>query len=148
VYVFVRRNLRYPMLQDFDLANTFESHAARTNTVTASQSLDLMNNDLMLDWARGLAGRVVKDAGPDPLAQVDRAFRLAYGRRATPEEQELVTEFLERQMPILAERFAKGGKATPAVPADLPEGADKVRAATLVDLSHMLLTSNEFLYIE
>jgi hypothetical protein len=59
-----------------------------------------------------------------------------------------VTEFLERQMPILAERFAKGGKATPAVPADLPEGADKVRAATLVDLSHMLLTSNEFLYIE
>jgi hypothetical protein len=148
VYVFVRRNLRYPMLQDFDLANTFESHAARTNTVTASQSLDLMNNDLMLDWARGLAGRAVKEAGPDPLAQVDRAFRLAYGRRATQEEQELITEFLERQMPILAERFAKGGKAMPALPADLPDGADKVRAAALVDLSHMLLSSNEFLYIE
>jgi hypothetical protein len=148
VYIFVRRNLRYPMLQDFDSANTFESHAVRTNTVTAAQSLDLLNNDLMLDWARGLAGRAIKDAGTDLLAQVDRVFRLAYGRRATVEEQEIVTAFLERQMPLLAERLATGGETPPPVPRDLPPGVDTVRAAALVDLSHMLLSSNEFLYIE
>ena len=41
VYIFVRRNLRYPMLQEFDSANTFESCDYRKNTVTPSQSLDL-----------------------------------------------------------------------------------------------------------
>ncbi len=35
VYIFVRRNLRYPMLQEFDSANTFESCDFRKNTVTA-----------------------------------------------------------------------------------------------------------------
>src|SRR2546427_9495783 len=75
VYIFVRRNLRYPMLQEFDSANTFEVWHTRKNTVTPSQSLDLMNNDLVLEWARALAGRVLTDTGLTPEArdQVDHA---------------------------------------------------------------------------
>ena len=87
VYIFVRRNLRYPMLQEFDSANTFESCDFRKPTVTPSQSLDLLNNDLVLDWARAFAGRVLNDSGLTPKAQVDRAIRLAYGRAATAEEE-------------------------------------------------------------
>ena len=75
VYIFVRRNLPYPLLQEFDTANTFESCDYRKNTVTPPQSLDLLNNELVLDWARSLAGRVFNDSGLTPAAQVDRAFR-------------------------------------------------------------------------
>src|SRR5437867_4073156 len=49
VYIFVRRNLRYPMLQEFDSANTFESAHIQTNTITPAQSLDLLNNNLVLN---------------------------------------------------------------------------------------------------
>jgi hypothetical protein len=149
VYIFVRRNLRYPMLQEFDSANTFESAHVRTNTVTPAQSLDLLNNDLVLDWARAFAGRVLNDGDqtPDASGQVDRAFRLAFGRRATSEDQKMAAAFLERQQPIMTARLTEGGKAAPPMPTRTPEGMNPARAAAFVDLCQMLLTSNEFLYL-
>ena len=149
MYIFVRRNLRYPMLQEFDAANTFESAHVRTNTVTASQSLDLLNNDLVLEWARAFAGRVLNDGGPRSGAreQVARAFRLAYGREASAEERKTAAAFLEEQVPIMAARVAEGGKAKPPMPMKIPEGMDPAQAAAFVDLCQMLLASNEFLYI-
>ena len=147
VYIFVRRNLRYPMLQEFDSANTFESCDFRKNTVTAPQSLDLLNNDLMLQWAQSFAGRVLNDTGLTPEGQIDRAFRLAFGRAATAEEQKIAADFLARQTPLLAERVAGGEKTKPPMPTNVPAGMDPARAAAFVDLSHMLLASNEFLYI-
>src|SRR5947207_14674339 len=97
VYIFVRRNLRYPMLQEFDSANIFESCDLRKNTVTPSQSLDLLNNDLILQWAQSLAGRVLNDSGLTPEAQIDRAFKLTYGRSPSAEEQTIAADFLTRQ---------------------------------------------------
>jgi hypothetical protein len=147
VYIFVRRNLRYPMLQEFDSANTFESCDFRKNTVTPSQSLDLLNNDLILQWAQSLAGRVLNDSGLTPDAQIDRAFKLTYGRSPSAEEQKIAADFLARQIPIMTKRLAADAKAEPPMPANMPAGIDPARAAALVDLSQMLLDSNEFLYI-
>jgi hypothetical protein len=147
VYIFVRRNLRYPMLQEFDSANTFESCDFRKPTVTPSQSLDLLNNDLVLDWARALAGRVLNDSGLTEDSQLQRAFKLAYGRAPNAEEQKIASAFLASQMSILQKRFAGGEKTKPPLPLNMPSDADPVRAAALVDLSQMLLNSNEFLYI-
>jgi hypothetical protein len=146
VYIFVRRNLRYPMLQEFDSANTFESCDFRKNTVTPSQSLDLLNSDLILQWSQAFAGRILNDSGLTPEAQVQRAFKLAYGRSASPEELKLATDFLARQIPILAKRLAAGG-TKPPLPANMPTGMDQARAAALVDLAQGLLDSNEFLYL-
>ncbi len=147
VYIFVRRNLRYPMLQEFDSANTFESCDYRKNTVTPSQSLDLLNNGLVLDWAKAFAGRVLNDSGLTPDAQVERAFRLAYGRAPTADEQKIASDFLARQIPIMTQRLAGGDKAKPPLPTNMPAGIDPARAAAMVDLSQMLMDSNEFLYI-
>jgi hypothetical protein len=146
VYIFVRRNLRYPMLQEFDSANTFESCDFRKNTVTPSQSLDLLNNDLILQWAQSLAGRVLNDSGLTPDAQIDRAFKLTYGRAPSAEEQKLAAEFLAKQMPIMTQRLTDA-KTKPPLPNNMPPGMDPARAAALVDLSQMLLDSNQFLYI-
>jgi len=147
VYIFVRRNLRYPMLQEFDSANTFESAHLRTNTVTASQSLDLLNNDLVLEWARAFAGRVLGDSGPGSNAQIARAYRLAYGREPAVDEQKVAATFLDEQAPILAARLAGGDTAKPPMPTKTPEGMDPARAAAFVDFCQMLLASNEFLYV-
>jgi hypothetical protein len=47
----------------------------------------------------------------------------------------------------MAQRLAAGDKAKPPLPANVPAGIDPARAAAVVDLSQMLMDSNEFLYI-
>jgi hypothetical protein len=148
VYIFVRRNLRYPMLQEFDSANTFESCDFRKNTVTPSQSLDLLNNDLILQWAQALAGRVLNDHGVDQVAQIDRVFKVTYGRLPSADEQKLAADFLNRQGSIMRKRIS-GGKMPPMpiYPGFFNGISDPAGDAALVDLAQMLLDSNEFLYI-
>jgi hypothetical protein len=137
------------MLQEFDNANTFESLHTRKNTVTPSQSLDILNNDLMLEWSRAFAGRILGEVGQsaEPWEQVDRAFKDAYGRAVTAEELKTAEAFLVKQAPIMAARITEGGKSKPPMPAAIPAGTDPARAAALVDLCQMLLASNEFMYI-
>jgi hypothetical protein len=147
VYIFVRRNLRYPMMQEFDSANNFDVHNVRINTVTPSQTLELMNFDLVVNWAQSLAGRVLNDRGLTEQAQIDRAYRLTFGRAASTEEQGIAASFFQTQTPILQARL-DGRAAKPALPTNVPEGMDPARAAAWVDFCQMLMNSNEFLYID
>ena len=125
VYVFVRRNARYPLFESFDMPDTHESCSRRQQTVSVTQSLALLNDGLVLDWARGMASRVMNDAGMSAESQIERAFKLAYGRGPSAQETASAKKFLDRQVGI----------------AGSPE-----RAVT--DLCHVLLNSNEFLYVD
>jgi hypothetical protein len=141
VYVFVRRNARYPMLEAFDMPDTHESCGRRNQTITAPQAMSLLNSKVSLDWAEAFAGRVLKQAGTDPKAQVETAYRLAYGRRPDGFEKDSVMTFLEKQKSLIS---AKQGKM--ALPVAMPEGYDANQAAALVDLCQMLINSNEFVF--
>jgi hypothetical protein len=78
---------------------------------------------------------------------VERAFKLTYGRDPNADEKKLALDFLAKQSAIMAQRLAGGEKTKPPLPANMPAGIDPARAAAVVDLSQMLLDSNEFLYI-
>jgi hypothetical protein len=143
VYIFVRRNLRYPMLMEFDSANTFEVWHSRKNTVTPSQSLDLLNNTLVVDWARALAGRVLAPASGNS-DETARLIRLVYNREATAEDRSVIDGFLKAQ----SLRLKDSGAASLILPAGgVPEEMAPELAAAYVDLCQMLFASNEFLYI-
>ncbi|HET8549602.1 MAG TPA: DUF1549 and DUF1553 domain-containing protein [Bryobacteraceae bacterium] len=144
VYIFVRRNARYPMLESFDMPDTHESCGRRNNTITPMQALSLLNDKLTLDWARAFAGRVLREAGADTTRQIERAFQLAYSRRPDGGEKDTVLTFLAKHRDIVERRAAAGGKL--AVPEYLPESVQPAHGAALVDLCHMLLNSNEFVY--
>ncbi len=144
IYIFVRRNLRYPMLQAFDLPDTHESCPRRDVTTIAPQALTLLNSRLTLEWAEAFAGRVLNRAGLDPKAQIETAYRLAYSRPPDGSEATTALEFLKRQNSIIARRSVEGAKL--ALPASLPKQADPMEAAALVDFCHMLMNSNEFVY--
>ncbi len=124
VYVFVRRNTRYPMFEAFDMPDTHESCARRNATVTPGQSLELMNNQLVSSWARKFAERVSNDQGVSEDAKIDRAWKMAFARTPSAEEKKQSAEFLAKQTALLSD-----GKAA------------------FADLCHMLFNSNEFLYI-
>jgi hypothetical protein len=145
VYVFLKRNAVYPMLEAFDAPNPQESCSRRFRSVIPSQSLILMNDPLVLEWSRALAGRVLNDGGLSNDQQVDRAYRLALSRLPNTDERAAILDFLRQQTTLHAERLARNEK--PPVPAELPAGMDPARAAAFVDFCHTLLNSNEFLYV-
>jgi hypothetical protein len=145
VYVFVKRNLRYPMFETFDFPDTHEPCPRRYATVTPTQPLALMNDELVMEWARGLAGRVLNDSGLSAEQQIDRTYRLLFSRAPRPEESKSILEFLEHQTVLLNQRMA--GNQKPPLPDAVPEGMPPARAAAFVDLCHALMNSNEFIYM-
>ena len=127
VYVFVKRNLRYPMFEAYDFPDTSESCPRRYATVSPTQPLVGMNDDLIRQWSRELANRVLNDAGLSPDQQVERAFRIVFNRAPKDDERQAVLEFLNKQAGEI--------------------GGQTARAAAFVDFCQALLNSNEFLYV-
>ena len=127
------------------MPDTHESCARRHLTTTAPQALTLLNSRLSLEWAEGFAGRILRSAGPERAAQIRAAYRLAYSRTPEASEEARALRFMERHRDIVNKRFAEGGKLAFPGPA-LPSDIDPVDGAVLVDLCHMLLNSNEFVY--
>jgi hypothetical protein len=145
VYIFVQRNMVYPMLDAFDAPNPQETSSRRFRSVIPSQALMMMNDNLVVDWARSMASRVLNDTGLSPDQQVDRAYKLALSRQPSAAERGAVMDFLNKQSQLLGERLAQNEK--PPLPDALPAGMDPARAAAFVDFCHALMNSNEFLYV-
>ena len=142
VYVFVRRNTRYPLFEAFDMPDTHESCARRNVTTTAPQALSLLNSRLTLEWAQAFAGRVLAAAGASTEDQIDMAFRLAYSRRPESSEKEIAKAFFKRQRDLLSEK----PQDQLAMPTAFSASSDPLSAAALVDFCHVLINSNEFVY--
>jgi hypothetical protein len=124
VYTFVRRNTRYPMFESFDMPDTHEPCARRSLTTSSTQALELLNSDQVLGWAKGLAQRVSNDSGMSTASQIERAYKFAFSRNPSTEELSAAEAFLDRQARITG----------------------NVKTA-FVDFCHMLINSNEFVFI-
>jgi hypothetical protein len=139
VYVFAKRNLRYPLFSLFDAPDGNEPCARRYVTTTAPQALTLLNDKLLLDHARRFAARVQRDCGPGapPDRLIEQAFRLALGRPPDAEEQRTAREFLERQSALLRGRMSTADAS-----------GDPAITAAMADLCHGLFNVNEFLFVD
>jgi hypothetical protein len=108
--VFTRhlRNTRDPLLDAFDLPESFGSVCDRNATTTPTQSLLMMNDDWPMQRATAFARRVAREAGShEPAALVDRAYRIAYGRAPGPDE---TADLLKHLGPAAGADIAKAVK--------------------------------------
>ena len=94
IYIFARRNLRFPFLEVFDAPDNNLSCAMRESSTTAPQALTLLNADEVILAARATAERLRKEAGSRE-EQVTLAYRLVLGRKPAPKELELSRAFLQ-----------------------------------------------------
>ncbi|HVN04116.1 MAG TPA: PSD1 and planctomycete cytochrome C domain-containing protein [Bryobacteraceae bacterium] len=120
IYTFQRRSVVNPMLEVFDAANIAATCPQRNRTTVAPQALTLMNGELTNREAGYFAERVLKEAGPAPAAQVERAFQIVLSRSPSKDEQ--------TQALALYSRFT-------------PREA-------MQQLGMALLNTNEFLFVE
>jgi hypothetical protein len=123
VYLMTQRLIKHPFLGLFDGPDTNTSTDVRSRSTVPLQALYFLNNPFVVECTKGLASRMIA-AGDDPAGRLALGFELAWGR--TPEPQEV-----DRTL-----RFVR----------------DAARAATERDawtgLARVLLTANEFLYID
>ncbi|QEH36009.1 hypothetical protein OJF2_45670 [Aquisphaera giovannonii] len=94
LYVFIRRNLRYPFFEAFDRPDTNASCPRRPTTTIAPQALTLLNSRLANDAAHALAARIASTAGADRDAQVELAYRITVSREPDADERRTARSFL------------------------------------------------------
>jgi len=110
VYVFVRRNTAYPLLEAFDTANPNTVHSHREVTTTAPQALALINSDMVYQWSESLAARVLQEAGNDESAQLDRLYEILFARPPDAFEKTTLHAFLDSQQKLTGAQLAQGKK--------------------------------------
>lgn len=119
VYIFAKRSVRFPMLENFDSPDPTMSCGRRIPTTVPIQSLSMLNNPFVRSSAQAFSKRVSASA-KTPEQQITEAYRTALGR--APVESELF-----RSLTFLENSESEKG---------------------LTDLCHTLFTLNEFIYIE
>jgi len=160
MYTFFRRSAAYPGLIVFDAPDATSACTRRARSNTPLQALTTLNDETFLEFAEGLAARVLKEAPPDEKERIRYACMLALGRYPRPDEQQRLEKFVAveadeyKTRPSRAtELIYKGGKFGPdgnplnppppklaaMLPADLP------LEAAWTSVARVLLNLDDFL---
>jgi hypothetical protein len=160
VYTFFRRSAAYPGLLVFDAPDATASCTRRVRSDTPLQALTTLNDETFIEFAEGLAARVIKEAPADDAGRIRYAFMLVLGRAPRPDEEQRIQAFLARQTdeyktnPSRAmDLIYKGGKFTPeGVPLNPPPARlaamlppDPLLEAAWTGVSRVLLNLDDFL---
>ncbi len=132
LYVLARRNYHLSILNVFDQPAMAMNCPHREQSAVVLQSLTMLNDEWIHKQAEHFARRVLATARDDSSqARIEQAFRIALARSPSPSEAEWSRQLLEQHAAELT------AAKTPGSPAE----------AALAQLCHMLLNSNEFLYV-
>jgi hypothetical protein len=140
LYLFRKRNVRYPMFEAFDAPDTQNVCPRRETSTHSLQALNLLNGDFATGRARAFADRIFREAGPSTRDRIERAYRDALIRPPTPEEAARAEKFLVSQTEMIREEARTGREPAPSIDEPIARGA-------WVDFARVLLNSNEFVYV-
>ncbi len=138
IYVQVLRLNPESLLQAFDQPQMSINCTQRSQSTVSTQALTLLNSDLMVQTAHAFADRVLAE---QPDAPVTRAVQLAFSRPSTDVEHRLLATFLDEQ----TARHRDDPENKDATAADIAARAER---EALADLCQMLLSANEFVYVD
>lgn len=93
LYIFARRNLKFPFLEVFDAPDSNLSCPSRERSTSAPQSLTLLNADEVMAAARIAAARITTEFA-STRDRVVLAYRLILGRRPSAQELSFSEQFL------------------------------------------------------
>jgi hypothetical protein len=132
VYLMTQRLQRHPYLALFDGPDTNHSTDVRSRSTVPLQALYFMNNAFVREQAEGLAKRLIV-AATDPRERIGLAYERAWGRPPQPDETAKALAYIEN--------YGRGLSQAGA-----PAGQVEIEAWT--SHARLLLTANEFLYVD
>ena len=138
IYVKILRLNPETMLEVFDQPTIAVNCTKRSTSTVSTQALTLLNSDAMTKAAAAFADRVLAKQPDDP---VGRAVLIAFTRPTSPEEQTLLSEFVAEQTSRYLAEKAEAERQNPEVKTESHRKA-------VADLCHMLMSANEFVYVD
>jgi hypothetical protein len=141
LYTYFWRSAPHPALTVFDAPDSTTTCTRRNRSNTPLQALTLLNDQAFLEFAQGLAGRVLHEAPPTDAERIRHAFRLCLARFPSAREQELLTRLLSRQTTEFAADPEQARKLVPAGVAP----ADVSRRAAWTMIARVLQNLDEFI---
>lgn len=147
IYLFTRRNLRFPMFDVFDRPDANASCGRRNVSTTAPQSLTLLNSEFSMKASRHLAGVILEEAQSESYEKwIQLAYEKLFSRRETESERRMGIDFLSEQIASLQ---AEGRQIESlAIPVNGSEEIDPYKGAALVDYCLALFNLNEMIYLD
>ena len=128
IYMMTKRSRLLPLMTAFDFSDTTASCGQRDVTTVAPQALALLNNHFIHSQSEALVNRLVKQTSRTD-EQIKLAWRLALGREPAD------AEFVQARAHLRAQQtHFKNEK--------------KADHLALASLCHVLLNSNEFIYVD
>lgn len=141
VYILARRNYHLSLMRVFDQPIVARTCAVRQPSAMVTQSLALLHDEFLFEQAEAIARVVQRRAANSSRDEhIQNAWKTVLGR--TPDQEELRWCRQAWQQHVAQHRPGKSGDDRPA---RTPEDAERF---ALVQLCHMLLNTNEFLYVE
>jgi hypothetical protein len=145
IYLFTRRNLRYPLFEVFDRPDANASCAARNLSTTPTQSLMLLNSALSLRAARHLAGQILMESN-DPSQQIENLFLRAFSRHPSADEVRQVSLFLTTEQQRLKDEVRTDESL--ALPDESELIGNPFSAAAFVEACLAVLNASEMVYLD
>ena len=145
IYVFARRNLRYPIFELFDRPDGNASCSRRNQSTTAPQSLFLLNSRFSLQTAQQFAGTGLSQTS-DQEAFIQWVFQRALARPATVAELQRAIQFLKDQANRAQQESRLSGQL--ALPVPVPTRLNPYQATAYTDLCLAIFNLNEFIYVD
>ncbi len=142
LYLFRKRNVRYPLMDAFDAPDTQSACPRRATSTHALQALTLLNSDLAAGRARALAKRIQSEGGATVDDRIRRAYEIVFARAPGPKEVERARSFLTSQTGKIRHERPQSS----AVAGCSPTGTS-IDEGAWIDFSLALVNSNEFLYV-
>ncbi len=143
LYTYWKRSLPYPSFFTFDAPNREVCTAQRPRTSTPLQSLVLLNDPSYVEAARGLAQRVLREAGSGIVDKLTLAFRLAVARPPQPAEVKLLQRVYEEQLAHFRQDKAAAKDLLSVGESPAPSGVDECELAAWTTLGNVILNLDE-----
>ena len=131
IYSYWKRGMKFPMFDVHDQPDQNVTTERRNISTVPTQALTLLNNEFVLQQARYLAQRVMREAGADQAARVRLLYRITLSRQPTERELAGDLEFLGKEQQLEASNA----------------GDSSADERALANLAHVMLNINEFVYI-
>ena len=138
LYTFIRRTAPPPTMTVLDAPDRTFCSVSRQKTSTPLQSLLLMNEPQMVETARVLGERMLKQGGSDLEQQLDYGFRLLTSRHLQPDEMDLIKTLYHEERdrfshdPAAAEAMMQVGDYPRDLSLPLPELAAYAVVANII----------------
>jgi hypothetical protein len=129
IYSYWKRGMKVPIFDVHDQPDQNFTAERRNVSTVPTQALMLLNDEFVLLQSRFLAERAMQEAGSDLSAEVKLLYKIALSRQPTARELRDDLEFVNRERP------AQAGNS------------EDTNLRAVSRLAHVMLNSNEFVYI-